>query len=116
MAVSAILARVGAKEGPNLPAYGSGKPMRTFAEGELEFLVRPGKGKKYGCFVAFEGGNELSNSAKSHLDGLPGIASKPIKATKNVYFEWTVSGSKDEIRLSPNSQLGSILINLEVLQ
>ena len=89
--------------------------MRTFAEGKLEYVVRPGKGKKYGCFVAFEGSVDLASSVKAALDTLPGLQTKPVKPGKKTYFEWVVSGSKDEIRLTPNSDVGSILINLEVL-
>ena len=60
-AISTILARNGVREAQSLPAYGGGKPLRTFVGGKLEFLVRPGKGKSYGCFVALNGDSSLAD-------------------------------------------------------
>ena len=121
-AVTAILAQPGAKEAQSLPAYGSGKPMRTFVDSrQFEYLVRPGKGGRYGCFVAIDGPgasavNQLSDALRSQLDQLPGLTPKPNKQKQITYYEWTIAGSKDDIHLSPDPSLGTILINLEVMQ
>ena len=119
-AVAAILARPGVKEGQSLPAYGSGKPMRTFVDNEKrEYLIRPGKKGRYGCFVLLETSGDTSNaqfsqSAKSALDRTQGLRPKPSKKKQITYYEWSIDGSKDDIRLTPESDVGGILINLEV--
>ena len=114
-AVASILSRPNAKEGPNLPAYGGGKPMRTFSDGKFEYLVRFGKSGAYGCFVALNGDVDLAGSVKASIDALAGLQAKPVKNGKKVFYEWTIIGSKDEIRLTPKSNIGAILINLEVI-
>jgi hypothetical protein len=114
-AVAAILSQPQATEAGSLPAYGGGRPMRTFVDGKREYLIRYGKGKKFGCFVAFGGSAELSDSAKHAILSFDGLTVKTVKPSKKIYFEWTVNGSKDEIRLTPDSDRGTILINLEVL-
>ena len=119
-AVAAILAQPGVKEGPNLPAYGSGKPFRTFADNEKgEYLIRPGKKGRYGCFVLLETSGDVwitqfTQSVKSALDQTQGLLPKPNKQKQISYFEWSITGSKDDIRLTPKSDIGGILINLEV--
>ncbi len=121
-AVTAILAQPGAKEAASLPAYGSGKPMRTFVDDrQFEYLVRPGKGGRYGCFVALGASanaaeGELTEAIRGQLDRLPGLTPKPSKQKQITYYEWSIAGSKDDLRVTPKSSLGSILINLEVMQ
>ncbi len=113
-AVAAILAQPTVSEGTSLPAYGSGKPMRTFAGDGREYLIRYGKKNRFGCFVALKGDPQLTESVKQAMASFEGLQAKTVKPGKKVFFEWTIIGSKDEIRLTPNSDLGSILINLEV--
>ena len=113
-AVASFLSRPNVKEGPNLPAYGGGKPMRTFSDGKFEYLVRFGKSRSYGCFVALNGDDGLAGSTKASIDALGGLQAKPTTGGKKVFYEWTIIGSKDEIRLTPKSNIGAILINLEV--
>ena len=113
-AISAILARTGIVEGQSLPAFGGGEPMRTFKEGSIEYLVRASKKGRYGCFVVIEGGAGQAESVKAAIDSFDGIQAKPGKAGKKVVHTWSFAGSKDEVRLIPNSDVGGILINLEV--
>ena len=119
-AVTAILAQPGVKEAQNLPAYGSGKPLRTFVDNEQrEYLIRPGKKGRYGCFVLLETSGDVwitqfTQSVKSALDQTQGLQRKPNKQKQISYYEWSITGSKDDIRLTPKSDIGGILINLEV--
>lgn len=120
-AVAAILAQRGIKEGPNLPGYGTrAAPMRTFEDAAgREYLIRPGKRGRYGCFVVqptspADTAGLLSGSVKAALDATEGLTAKSSKEKKQTYFEWSISGSKDDIRMTPNSDVGGILINLEV--
>lgn len=120
-AVAAILAQPGTKEGENLPQYRPGKPMRTFADNEhREYLVRPGKSGRYGCFVVLkmpygDAGGQLVDSVRMMINSVHGLTPKPNKHKVVTYYEWSIAGSKDEIRLTPKSSVGGILINLEAL-
>jgi hypothetical protein len=113
-AIASILAQPGVNEEASLPTYGGRKPMRTFAGGGREYLIRYGKKNRFGCFVAFKGDSELADSAKQIINRFEGLQPKAVKSGKKVFFEWTITGSKDEIRLTPSSDIGAILINLEV--
>lgn len=113
-AIAAIIARPSTQERPSLPLYGSNKLIRLFADGHFEYLVRPGKAGRYGCFVAVKGDADVADAAKAALDALPYLQTKMIKQRKKVVHGWTVTGSRNEVRLVPSSDLGSILINLEI--
>ena len=114
-AIAAILAQPGAREGTSLPALGGGKPIRTFVDGKREYLIRYGKKRKFGCFVALSGNPKLAESTRQAISRFEGLTDKPVKPSKKLFFEWVLNGSRDEIRLTPSSDLGSILINLEVI-
>lgn len=120
-AVAAILAMPGVKEGQNLPGYGSGAaPMRTFVDGARhEFLIRPDKKGRYGCFVLLETpigtpDAALAESIRTALNSTPGLAPKPSKQKKITHHEWFLTASKDDIRFTPDSGVGGMLINLDV--
>jgi len=111
----AALAVLGAKRQPDLPSLTNGKPMEMWVTDELEFLLRPDR-RGYGCFVAFK---QIAASdpagAVSALSALPELVSKTVKPSKHISYQWTFSdGSKDSVHLTPDSQLGGVLINLEV--
>lgn len=113
-AIFAISARPGIVEGQSLPAYGGGEPMRTFKEGSIEYLVRASKKGRYGCFVVIEGEAGQAESVKATIDTFDGVQAKPAKVGKKGAYTWSFADSKDEVRLIPNSDVGGILINLEV--
>jgi hypothetical protein len=111
----AALASVGAKRQPDLPPLAGSKPMEVWTAGDLEFLLRPNNGR-YGCFAAFKPTAATdTDGAVAALSALPGLVVKTVKPSKRVYYEWTFAdGSKDSVRLTPDSQQDSVLINLEV--
>ncbi|MES2056111.1 MAG: hypothetical protein V4564_09245 [Pseudomonadota bacterium] len=100
----------------SLPALANvGKPMRMFGGGEIEYLVRLDRNSSFGCFVAFKSPDHDNTEAMViALSAQPGMSLLPAKKSKKLAFDWSITGSKDSVRLVPQSQLGGVLINLEV--
>ena len=75
----------------DLPSYGRGAPMETYASGDVELLLRPEK-KGFGCLVTYPLNDSSMTTERlaGAISGLPGLALKGSSKAKT-RVNWTVS-------------------------
>lgn len=75
----------------DLPSYGRGSPMETYASGDVELLLRSEK-KGFGCLVTYQLGDSGTTTEKlaGAISALPGLALKGDGKAKT-RVSWTVA-------------------------
>lgn len=110
-ALNAMRSFPGASPMPDLPYQRT--TLKILTSGPLEFLMRPDR-RGFGCFVAFPGGDGESLEAVTALNAVEGLSARAPGNNRRRSHEWDVAGSSDRIYLTPGSERGGVLINLEV--
>ncbi len=87
--------------------------MKTFGDGRVEFLLRADR-RGFGCFVAFVGDENGRAEAAALLDAMPVLTVRGTRNRPERALNWDVAGSRDDVRMSTLSDIGGVLINLEV--
>ncbi len=112
---AAILRVPGVARGETLPVVTGSLPMETYRAGELEFMLRPGKQGAFGCFVAYKPEGDDTATIVAALNAREDLRQKPFKASKRPRYEWVLAGGgNDGVYVTPDTQIGGMLLNLEV--